>query len=515
MRDKPSGRARFGPFLADLDTHELRKDGTKVKLVGQPFDVLALLLSRPGQLVTREELRAELWPGDTFVDFNHGLNAAVNKLREALCDSAENPRFVETLPRRGYRFVAEVEQLADPFAPPRPPATGIPPAEPARRRFPLFAACGVAALLIGTLLLKITASRETVLEPRPGSMRIVPFTDQLDSGQPAFSPDGSRLAFVHEGLSAAESGIFTKEISGAAERQVAAGPWARSPVWSPDGGSIAFTRRERQELRLYQVPAGGGPEHAVDVPGLALRREEIDWSPDGRTIAYTAPSGIALVSLGAPGIRPLTSPPPGSEDWGPSFSRDGRRVLFVRSRGTGFPEQVIAVPSTGGDETVLASAAAVLEGPARWSADERSVIFSAYLGGKAGLWKVSAETRDSAVQVNDSGAYPAVARRGNRLAYERQTRGLNVWQLDLAAGAQSEATLLVPLTSQTDQGPGPQFSPDGAKLAYMSDRSGTMQIWVSDRDGGNPRQLTSVGGAGTPRWSPDSQAVVFDGPGPS
>src|SRR5262245_10343325 len=111
MRDQPSGRVRFGPFVADLDTHELLKDGTKVKLVGQPFDILALLASRPGRLVTREELRAELWPGDTFVDFNHGLNAAVNKLREALCDSAESPRFVETLPRRGYRFVAEVELL--------------------------------------------------------------------------------------------------------------------------------------------------------------------------------------------------------------------------------------------------------------------------------------------------------------------------------------------------------------------------------------------------------------------
>src|SRR5262249_50705356 len=165
------------------------------------------------------------------------------------------------------------------------------------------------------------------------------------------------------------------------------------------------------------------------------------------------------------------------------------------------------------EETVMASAAASLEGPARWSADERSVLFSAYLGGKAGLWKVSAEARDSAVQVNDSGAYPAVARRGNRLAYGRQMHGLNIWQLDLAAPGAPEATLLVPLTSQTDQGPGPQFSPDGKKLAYMSDRSGTMEIWVSDRDGGNPRQLTSVGHAGTPRWSPDGQTVAFDLPG--
>jgi TolB-like protein/DNA-binding winged helix-turn-helix (wHTH) protein/Tfp pilus assembly protein PilF len=100
---------RFGPFEADLRAGELRKHGMKLKLVGQPFEVLAMLLECPGQLVTREELRARLWPTDTFVDFDHGLNAAVNKLRDALSDSAEKPTYVETLPRRGYRFISAVD----------------------------------------------------------------------------------------------------------------------------------------------------------------------------------------------------------------------------------------------------------------------------------------------------------------------------------------------------------------------------------------------------------------------
>src|SRR2546430_6111067 len=104
-------RVRFGPYEADLRTHELWKHGIRLKLVGQPFEILAMLLARPGELVTREELRARLWPGDTFVDFNHGLNAAVNKLRDALSDSAEEPRYIETLPRRGYRFIGKVEPL--------------------------------------------------------------------------------------------------------------------------------------------------------------------------------------------------------------------------------------------------------------------------------------------------------------------------------------------------------------------------------------------------------------------
>src|SRR6185503_16551355 len=109
---------RFGAFELDLRTGELRKAGIRVNLPEQPFQVLKALLDRPGDLVTREELRQRLWPAETFVDFEHGLNAAVRRLRDALGDSADAPRFVETLPRRGYRFIAPVTE----------PSVGIEPA---------------------------------------------------------------------------------------------------------------------------------------------------------------------------------------------------------------------------------------------------------------------------------------------------------------------------------------------------------------------------------------------------
>jgi cholera toxin transcriptional activator len=99
---------RFGDYEANLRSGELRRQGHRLKLQEKPFQVLAALLARPGDLVTREELRQSLWPADTFVDFEHGLNTAVNKVREALRDSASNPRFIETLPRRGYRFIGQV-----------------------------------------------------------------------------------------------------------------------------------------------------------------------------------------------------------------------------------------------------------------------------------------------------------------------------------------------------------------------------------------------------------------------
>jgi DNA-binding winged helix-turn-helix (wHTH) protein len=110
---------RFGIFEVDLNALELRKHGLRLKLPEQPFQILAMLLERPGEIITRDELRNRLWQTDTFVDFDHGLNNAVLRLREVLGDSSDNPRFVETIPRRGYRFIAPVEES---FRAPAPPA---------------------------------------------------------------------------------------------------------------------------------------------------------------------------------------------------------------------------------------------------------------------------------------------------------------------------------------------------------------------------------------------------------
>src|ERR1700746_1396584 len=108
LESRSSRVLRFGTFEVDLRSGELRKQGVRIKLQEQPFHILTVLLQRPGEVVTREELRSENWPADTFVDFDNSLNTAINKLREALGDSADSPRFIETLPRRGYRFIAPV-----------------------------------------------------------------------------------------------------------------------------------------------------------------------------------------------------------------------------------------------------------------------------------------------------------------------------------------------------------------------------------------------------------------------
>jgi len=162
---------RFGDFVADLEAGELRKAGSNTRLTGQPFQVLVLLLDHPGRLVTREEFHRRLWPGDTFVDFEHGLNAAVNRLREALGDSAENPKFIETLPRRGYRFIASV------LSPPT--REGPSRSQPLRVPWGLVGITVIALLAIGGSFLLVYSRRR----PVPiHSIAVLPF--QNLSGDP-------------------------------------------------------------------------------------------------------------------------------------------------------------------------------------------------------------------------------------------------------------------------------------------------------------------------------------------
>ena len=527
MNGNGSERVKFGPFEVDLHTCELWKYGTRIKLVGQPFEVLTILLKKPGELVTREELRARLWPGDTFVDFNHGLNAAVNKLREALSDSAETPRYVETLPRRGYRFIAKVERQDEIPETPLPAVplrqslaipVDMPPspeshrmqnmdgeASRVRRSRPYLMGAGFLLALIfgGTFLLKEASSSGN--SGQISTQRIRPLTSLADeTSEPAFSPDANYLAFRREGARPGDSGIFVKAIENDQLVQLTRSAGDCCPVWSPDGRSIAFSRFSNKEFGIYVVPSArgqqrqsdttgrllavtmGGAERKLDTNGVTPRRGELDWSPDGKTIAFSGGASIFLLSLADSTAHRLTEPPPLSEDWGPAFSPDGQKVLFVRSHESGFPEEIMLTSATGGEVTRITAEHARVLGPPQWSLDGQSVVFASDRGSHPALWRVSVNTRESPFEINDSGWRPAVAHRGYRLAYQRITRSLNIWQMDLSVPGEKRPHILVPSTSETDQGPGPQFSPDGTKLAYMSDRSGTMELWVSDRDGSNP-----------------------------
>ena len=175
---------RFGLFEADLSAGELRRQGRNVKLQEQPFQVLAVLLRRPGEVVTREELQRELWPADTFVEFDQGLNTAIKKIRQALGDSADNPRFVATVPRKGYRFIAPVLGTGEPAELQKPSI---------RRR--VFQICALITLLATGIAVAFFVTYKTP-EPAPEPVPLTTYPG--GEGSPSFSPDGNQVAFDWE-----------------------------------------------------------------------------------------------------------------------------------------------------------------------------------------------------------------------------------------------------------------------------------------------------------------------------
>jgi len=197
-----SGVYRFGLFEVDGRLGELRKHGRAIRLRGRPFDILLLLLARRGDLISRDELRQQLWPADTFVDFDHGLNSSINRLREALGDSAESPRYIETLPRRGYRFIAPIEfvaredpspKAAEPVAErpaPTPPQTERAPATvsgPSRAVLVAAASALIAAIVVAALYLRIARSGST---PIKMTLAVLPFENLSAEADQDFFTDG-------------------------------------------------------------------------------------------------------------------------------------------------------------------------------------------------------------------------------------------------------------------------------------------------------------------------------------
>ena len=252
---------RFGIFEVDLGRRELLRNGLQVKIREQSFLLLAALLEQPGELVTREELRSRLWPDGTFVDFDHSLNAAIKRLRDALNDDPDNPRFIETLPKRGYRFLVPVD---DPSM--RQIETGgrTGHAGASLFRFPVLA--GVVFLLVivvGLGAIRYLSPSRTQLARLP--IRVVPLTTYPGAEfEPAFSGDGEQVAFVWDGNALGSTDIYVKRIGIDPPLMLThTDGLVCCPTWTFDSRYIGFERCSGKNQGIYLVPSLGGPQTRV------------------------------------------------------------------------------------------------------------------------------------------------------------------------------------------------------------------------------------------------------------
>ncbi len=511
---------RFGVYEVDLRAGELRRKGRKVKLQEQPFQVLALLLEHPGQVVTREALREKLWPADTFVEFDHSLNTAISKIREALGDLADNPRFVETIPRRGYRFIAPVEELGQAS---EPEATMPAPALLWWRTTPrLFWPLALLVLVIGGALWFQFFRPSSKSEMAP--MRVVPLTTLPGRERdPALSPDGNHLAFSWDGETGDNFDIYVKMIGSETTLRLTDNPAEDCcPAWSSDGRYIAFMRISETKGEIFILPALGGPERKLLTTSGAnpfgLLRF-VSWSPDGRFLAFAdqgpdeEPYAIFLVSVESLERHKLTAPP--AEYLGdsyPVFSPDGKTLAFVRVVSAAVSD-IYLLSVVGGEPRRLTFGNPWIIG-LDWTPDGSEIVYSSgLLTSGNSLWRISASggAPERSALGREKASYPSISGQGHRLAYRQGVSDSNIWRIELqsSTGRGGSPTRLIASTRLEG---GTQFSPDGKKITFCSGRSGSTEIWICDSDGSNCFQLTSFQGplTCTPRWSPDGQQIAFD-----
>jgi serine/threonine protein kinase len=377
-----------------------------------------------------------------------------------------------------------------------------------------------AALVVVTIVVAAWLFRGTAKKPQ-ATVEVVPLTSFAGfEKSPSFSLDGNQVAFSWNGEKQDNFDIYVKLIGSPTPLRLTTDPAADvSPAFSPDGRSIGFVRVLKDRASFIVIPAIGGLEHlvadVVPAPNPYLVGHSFAWLPDGK---WAVIDGLALLSTETGETRSLTSPPKSSTDYSPAVSPDGRTVAFSRSVSIGRSDIYLLNLTEDFKPKGEPRRLTFLNGDSVdsvWTANGREIIFSSgVFGSEFKLWKVPASgaVAPEQLQISDRGVVcPTVSRSDKRLAYERSVFDANIWRLLLCAPGGASG-LPVQLIASTRSEYEPQYSPDGKRIAFTSERSGVPSIWVSDADGSKAEELFSRAGTacGNPRWSPDGQRIAFD-----
>ena len=529
---------RVGEWLVQARLNRIEGRGGSQPVEPKVMEVLLRLARQPGEVVSREELLTSVWSDAVVVDT--AVFRAISELRRIFEDDPKTPRVIETVRKRGYRLIAPVQPLRQ-----APPAGFAGRAKADLRRTALAL---TLSLLAGGLVATAAAhfralSSNSGADTRwPTPPTVVASSSELEFS-PSLSPDGKSLAYV---LSKAQPG--GRELWKIAVK-LAADPTPRilnpgeidecSPSWSPDGNSIAFWSYGPAGSELTVAPALGGP---VVVLAKAPRRTGRDttWTPDGRWIAASwtesaaEPRSVYLVASDGSGVGwRLTRASDGwyGDDF-PSVSPDGKWLAFVRSSVPGAEQDlyVVELPKNvptrpGTDEqspdtrdASLPYASLPLAEPRRltydrkpirglsWRPDSAHLVFSSKRSNQYALWQIALADGEPRWTGIADARFPSIARQENQLVYEHVEREINVWRADLVQRKLDRE----PLIQSTRIDRAPHFRYDGKSIVFASERTGHFEIWTSDSDGTNLRQVTEFQQYATrPRWSHDGLRLAF------
>jgi len=550
---------RFSVFEVDLDSGELFKQGRKVKLQGQPFELLLALLDRPGEVITREALKQRVWPSDTVVDFDHGLNRAINKVREALGDSAESPHFIETLPRRGYRFLGSIQDEGSAELPAAPPGARTPVesteqvAKPESRRKTWLVAGAVAGAVIAALLaIWMTSGRPS----GNGDLRIQQLTTnsaENSVSKAVISADGKFLAYGDV------TGIQIRLLA-TGETHPVAKPQALSSgdvwfpaAWFPDGTRILAAS---VHLAPYGPIVSGWTVSVIGGTATRLRDNALVYSvsPDGSLIAFTTGSGSYMMSFEDPSNARSKIK---SELWvmGPRgenarrvvagddltyfssvrWSPDGKRIAYRKFRFVTekFAEYTIESRdlNEGAPSVILSkrqsysytvqSLGLPVVGDFCWTPDGRRIIYAVPEPSPnhrdRNLWEIAVDPKTGNVRggasriTNLAGflmEHLSLTGDGRKLVFETGSDESDVYVGRVLPSGNLESPKRLTLDERYNSPYA--WTPDSKAVIFSSDRTGTFSIYKQALDQNVP-ELISTGPEATlmARVSPDGNWLIY------
>jgi eukaryotic-like serine/threonine-protein kinase len=545
---------QFGPFEVNVASGELLKNGRRVKLQEQPHRILVALLENPGEVITREELRSRLWPDDTFVDFDGSLRVAVRKLREALNDNADDPRYIETVPKRGYRFlvpgvrriepdrdavdveVSKTESNSSDVV----PASAKPNSRNLRWWWLAFPLAGIAGLLIWSHFRKSPAATS--------DWKLTQLTtDTGSSNSSAISPDGKLVAYSSDRSKEGQYDLYVKQVTGGDPiRLTFGGSNNTAPDFSPDGSRIVF-QSTRDGGGIFEIPAFGGEARL-----LARDGQNPKYSPDGSQVAYWVGAGhVAMVVPGGGSVwvvpiagghpqqvgenftaarRPIWAPDGAhlivvgytsnkayersALDWwvvpvsgGPALRTGLNEALSHSSQITTLPNQITLANPYPGPQ---------VPSPSCWLAATKSVVFSSAGGDASNLWEIGIDPATGRVRGNftklTTGAgnewAPACAS-ANAITFTNSEFTYNVWVLPFDLDKGQPKGKLERLTNAMYAGEGVSLSRDGRTLAFSSNQTGILNIWLRQPDDQQSLLASSQYVQRFPAISPTGDKIAF------
>lgn len=556
----------FGPFVIDARSRILLKDGTTVRLTPKAFDTLFVLVQHAAQVVEKEQLLREVWP-DIFVE-EGSLSHNIHGLRKALGDDSSEPRYIETIPKRGYRFVApvkisqakivqaepavpggfsaleddalviekhtyarvisdevEVDELPARFDEPKLLAQpeSLLPAAPTqaltaradhrkKRRVWIAVVAGVL-LIAATLAAFLYLKRPPVTAPpvsRAKSTLVRLTNNHAMDCEPVWSPDGSRIAFWSNRDGGKE--IYVMDANGANVKRLTNNVTDDvNPAWSPDGSKLLFESERDGNREIYVMDADGNNQ-------LRLTRDNAvdstaSWSPDGRLIAFASnrdtgvpynPYNMDIYVMNADGSNVRRIVADPEYDVGPQWSLDGRRILFMTGRNGNF--DVYVMNADGTEQKNLTADHAGSDGAPVWSMDGHNIAFARKIEGKDQLFVMDSDGSNLKRVTHDAANHGSLgwSPDGSKLTFQTDLDGN--WEI-YAISVDGE---LAQLTNDAAEDVMPDWSPDGNKIAFSSNRNGKQQIYVMNADGSSPAQITNSPAEDTePAWAPDGKQIAF------